>query len=116
MTTSPGEAAAAPSLREPFWNLPNTITLLRGFAVPLLLLLPLFPGPSGSRMVAWGFILAATTDVVDGWLAAGASRSRPEAPRPPGRQAAGHHLLVVLWRSDRIGWCGSSWSSSSGAS
>jgi CDP-diacylglycerol--glycerol-3-phosphate 3-phosphatidyltransferase len=69
MTTSPGEAAAAPSLREPFWNLPNTITLLRGFAVPLLLLLPLFPGPSGSRVVAWGFILAATTDVVDGWLA-----------------------------------------------
>lgn len=72
MTTSPGEAAAA-SIRtpvhEPFWNLPNTITVLRGLAVPVILLLPLFPGPAGSRLVAWGFILAATTDVVDGWLA-----------------------------------------------
>jgi CDP-diacylglycerol--glycerol-3-phosphate 3-phosphatidyltransferase len=74
MTTSPGEAAAAPirnPVHEPetFWNLPNTITVLRGLAVPVILLLPLFPGPAGSRLVAWGFILAATTDVVDGWLA-----------------------------------------------
>ena len=72
MTTSLGETAAAPSRsrpHEPFWNLPNTITMLRGFAVPLLLLLPVVPGPSGSRFVAWCFILAATTDVVDGWLA-----------------------------------------------
>lgn len=71
MTTSPGEAAAAPirTVREPFWNLPNTITMLRGLAVPVLLLLPFFPGPGPSRLIAWGFILAATTDVVDGWLA-----------------------------------------------
>lgn len=71
MTTSPGEVAAAPSriLREPFWNLPNTITMLRGVAVPLILLLPLFPGPRGSQVIGWIFILAATTDVVDGWLA-----------------------------------------------
>jgi len=73
MTTSLGEAAAGPTAgappREAFWNLPNTVTLLRGLAVPALLALPLAPGPTGSRVVAWVFILAATTDVVDGWLA-----------------------------------------------
>jgi CDP-diacylglycerol---glycerol-3-phosphate 3-phosphatidyltransferase len=71
MTTSPGEVAAAPSRisREPFWNLPNTITMLRGFAIPLIVLLPLFQGPRGSRVIAWIFIFAATTDLVDGWLA-----------------------------------------------
>lgn len=71
MTTSPGEAAAAPirTVPERFWNLPNTITMLRGLAVPVLLLLPFFPGPGVSRFVAWAYILAATTDVVDGWLA-----------------------------------------------
>jgi CDP-diacylglycerol--glycerol-3-phosphate 3-phosphatidyltransferase len=71
MTTSPGEAAAAPIRisREPFWNLPNTITMLRGLAIPLIVLLPLFQGPRGSRVIAWIFIFAATTDLVDGWLA-----------------------------------------------
>jgi CDP-diacylglycerol--glycerol-3-phosphate 3-phosphatidyltransferase len=71
MTTSPGEVAAATSriAREPFWNLPNTVTMLRGLAVPLILLLPLYQDPAGSRVIAWIFILAATTDLVDGWLA-----------------------------------------------
>jgi CDP-diacylglycerol--glycerol-3-phosphate 3-phosphatidyltransferase len=72
MTTSPGEAAAAPirnPIREPFWNLPNTITVVRMAALPVIMLLPLVQGPEGSRVVAWCFIVAATTDVVDGWLA-----------------------------------------------
>jgi CDP-diacylglycerol--glycerol-3-phosphate 3-phosphatidyltransferase len=72
MPTSPGEAIAAPIRthpREHFWNLPNTITMVRGVAVPVILLLPLFPGPGGSRVVAWCFIVAATTDLLDGWLA-----------------------------------------------
>jgi len=72
MTTSPGEAAAPPirtRAREPFWNLPNTISVVRMAAIPVILLLPLFPGPSGSRVVAWCFIVAATTDLLDGWLA-----------------------------------------------
>lgn len=55
--------------RERFWNLPNTVTMLRTSAVPVLLMLPLYPGPRGSQVVAWFFIIAAITDLVDGWLA-----------------------------------------------
>src|SRR5262245_55271162 len=56
-------------LQERFWNLPNPITVLRTAAVPVLLLLPAFPAQSGSSVIAWCFILAAVTDLVDGWLA-----------------------------------------------
>ena len=73
MTTSLGEAASGSTPRsrprEVFWNLPNTITMLRGLAVPALLALLVAHGRTGSQVVAWIFILAATTDVVDGWLA-----------------------------------------------
>jgi CDP-diacylglycerol--glycerol-3-phosphate 3-phosphatidyltransferase len=54
---------------EPFWNLPNTITVVRTAAVPILLLLPFFPGRTGSQVIAWCFIVAALSDLVDGWLA-----------------------------------------------
>jgi CDP-diacylglycerol--glycerol-3-phosphate 3-phosphatidyltransferase len=52
-----------------FWNLPNTITVLRASVVPVLLLHPLFPGEAGSTLMAWIFIVAAVSDLVDGWLA-----------------------------------------------
>src|SRR5688572_30454809 len=52
-----------------FWNLPNTITVLRAAVVPVLLLYPLVPGESGSTVMAWIFIVAAVSDLVDGWLA-----------------------------------------------
>jgi phosphatidylglycerophosphate synthase len=52
-----------------FWNLPNTITVLRAAAVPVLLTYPLFPGEFGSTVMAWIFIVAAVSDLVDGWLA-----------------------------------------------
>ncbi len=55
--------------RERFWNLPNTITLIRIGAVPVLMLLPLFDDEPGSRFIAWVFIVAAVTDILDGWLA-----------------------------------------------
>ena len=61
---NPGEAG-----RERFWNLPNSVTMVRTAAVPVLLLLPLFPGRTGSQVIAWCFIVAAVTDLVDGWLA-----------------------------------------------
>ena len=54
---------------ERFWNLPNSVTMVRTAAVPVLLLLPLFPGRTGSQVIAWCFIVAAVTDLVDGWLA-----------------------------------------------
>jgi CDP-diacylglycerol--glycerol-3-phosphate 3-phosphatidyltransferase len=69
----PGAPAAAaphaPAQREVFWNLPNSITMLRAAAVPVLLLLPFFPGETGSAVFAWFYIVAAASDLVDGWLA-----------------------------------------------
>lgn len=64
-----GAPSHAPRAREIFWNLPNTITVLRTSVVPVLLMLPVFPGERGSQVIAWCFIIAALTDIVDGWLA-----------------------------------------------
>lgn len=58
-------------LREAFWNLPNTVTMLRIAVVPVLLLIPT-PWAltrSGSQVMAWAFIVAALSDILDGWLA-----------------------------------------------
>jgi CDP-diacylglycerol--glycerol-3-phosphate 3-phosphatidyltransferase len=68
---SPPAAAARPlhPPRERFWNLPNTITVLRTAALPVLMLYPLYDDEGGSRFVAWVFIVAALTDLLDGWLA-----------------------------------------------
>jgi CDP-diacylglycerol--glycerol-3-phosphate 3-phosphatidyltransferase len=52
-----------------FWNLPNTVTMLRIGVVPILLFLPLTEGVSGSRFMAGAFVVAALTDLLDGWLA-----------------------------------------------
>jgi CDP-diacylglycerol--glycerol-3-phosphate 3-phosphatidyltransferase len=62
-------AVTAPVARERFWNLPNTITVLRMGVVPVLLLLPLADDKGSSQLIAWCFIVGALTDVVDGWLA-----------------------------------------------
>lgn len=71
MATSLGEPAAgsAPRVRERFWNLPNTITVIRMVAVPVLLGFLWFHNAAASRVVAWIFIIAAATDILDGWLA-----------------------------------------------
>ena len=72
MATSPAESAQqAPLLPvEQLWNLPNTITMLRTLAVPVLLLFPsLAASRRGSEAMAWIFIVAAVTDLLDGWLA-----------------------------------------------
>lgn len=55
--------------REIFWNLPNTVTMLRIGIVPVLMFMPFAQSPSGSRFMAWAFIIAALTDILDGWLA-----------------------------------------------
>lgn len=68
--------AAAPTLAstptpaaERFWNLPNTITSIRAAVVPVLLLLPWLKDEAGSTFLAWVFIAAALSDLLDGWLA-----------------------------------------------
>ena len=62
---SKGEFAGLEDVvRERFWNLPNSITLLRAAVVPVLLFFPLFDGgPKGgpsefvSTLFAWFFIV-----------------------------------------------------------
>lgn len=56
---------------ETFWNLPNTVTMLRIAVIPVLFLIPTDWGMShsGSQIMAWAFILAALSDILDGWLA-----------------------------------------------
>ena len=56
-------------VREKFWNLPNTITVVRVGVVPILLLLPWFPDRSSSLFIGWCFTIAAFSDLLDGWLA-----------------------------------------------
>ncbi len=56
-------------VRERFWNLPNTVTLIRVLAVPALLTFPWFHSHRASLVMAWIYIAAATTDLLDGWLA-----------------------------------------------
>jgi len=68
-TSAAVPAGGMPSQAERFWNLPNVLTLLRMAAVPVLLFMPLLLDEWGSQLMAWVFIAAATTDVVDGWLA-----------------------------------------------
>lgn len=68
VVTETSTADARP-VREEFWNLPNTITMFRIGLVPILLLVPYAQSPFGSAAIAWFFIVAAVTDIVDGWLA-----------------------------------------------
>ncbi len=56
-------------VREKFWNLPNTITVVRVGVVPILLLLPWFPDRAGSLFIGWCFTIAGFSDLLDGWLA-----------------------------------------------
>jgi CDP-diacylglycerol--glycerol-3-phosphate 3-phosphatidyltransferase len=69
MATSLGEAARTLPLRERFWNLPNTITVVRLAVLPVLIGFPLYAGRVGSHVVAWLFILSALGDLLDGWAA-----------------------------------------------
>lgn len=50
-------------------NLPNALSLLRLFAIPVILICLLFPGRLGSFLAALFFSLAFITDFLDGYLA-----------------------------------------------
>ncbi len=65
---SPSPTASRPA-NEEFWNLPNTITMLRVLVIPAVLAFPFFESTAASRMVGWLFVFAALTDILDGWLA-----------------------------------------------
>jgi len=60
---------AAEDLRTEIWNLPNSLTLLRIFLVPFLVvvLLTKFSGREYAGLAI--FLIAAVTDFFDGWLA-----------------------------------------------
>jgi CDP-diacylglycerol--glycerol-3-phosphate 3-phosphatidyltransferase len=51
------------------FNVPNTITLIRISVVPFLLFMPMILDPMGSKIMAWLFIAATLTDVLDGYIA-----------------------------------------------
>jgi CDP-diacylglycerol--glycerol-3-phosphate 3-phosphatidyltransferase len=70
-TTAAPFAPTEPSRhpREEFWNIPNTITMVRIGIVPVLVLMPLMLTKSGSQFMGWLFIAAAISDFVDGWIA-----------------------------------------------
>lgn len=55
--------------RKKVFNLPNTITLLRIGIIPALFFLLQSPGPTGSLVITALFVLAALTDVLDGYIA-----------------------------------------------
>lgn len=57
-----------PEKRDIF-NLPNTISLLRIGVIPILFFLLLAPGPVMSLVIAVLFIIAALTDLLDGYIA-----------------------------------------------
>jgi len=55
--------------RKKVLNLPNTITMLRIGIIPVLFFLLLSPGPTGSLVIACIFVVAALTDLLDGYIA-----------------------------------------------
>jgi CDP-diacylglycerol--glycerol-3-phosphate 3-phosphatidyltransferase len=62
-------AAPLPFGTERFWNVPNTITMLRIAVVPVLFFIPWALSETGSTFMAWCFIVAASSDLLDGYLA-----------------------------------------------
>jgi CDP-diacylglycerol--glycerol-3-phosphate 3-phosphatidyltransferase len=54
---------------ERFWNLPNTITMMRVAIVPVLFFIPYSLSETASTLMAWLFIVAASSDLLDGYLA-----------------------------------------------
>jgi len=43
--------------------------MIRIAIVPVLIFIPFAMSPAGSQFMAWAFIIAALTDILDGWLA-----------------------------------------------
>jgi CDP-diacylglycerol--glycerol-3-phosphate 3-phosphatidyltransferase len=56
-------------VRDEFLNLPNMLTLLRIFAIPLVMLLIWRGEPENCVYAGWLYAAATVTDFFDGWLA-----------------------------------------------
>jgi len=107
ISLSESEPSSSAPMREHFWNLPNTITVVRLAVVPVLLAFPLFDGPVGSRVVAWLFIVSALGDILDGV----AARWGQQVTRigklldPLADKLTVTTALIILLNIDRIpGW------------
>jgi CDP-diacylglycerol--glycerol-3-phosphate 3-phosphatidyltransferase len=55
--------------REVFWNLPNSITMLRIGVVPVLLFIPFAQSKGACAFMGWAYLVAAVSDLVDGAIA-----------------------------------------------
>ncbi|NWF53513.1 MAG: CDP-diacylglycerol--glycerol-3-phosphate 3-phosphatidyltransferase [Syntrophaceae bacterium] len=63
------EIVAKGQQRTTIWNIPNLLTSLRIFSIPLVVIFLTFPGPLPSFLAALVFSIAAITDVLDGYIA-----------------------------------------------
>lgn len=55
--------------RGEFWNIANTITVLRILLVPLVMALLIWESPTGCALAMVLFVIAALSDLLDGYLA-----------------------------------------------
>ena len=55
--------------RATIWNIPNLLTSVRIFSIPLIVVLLTTPGPLPSFLAALVFTIAAITDLLDGYFA-----------------------------------------------
>ncbi|MCZ6464181.1 MAG: CDP-diacylglycerol--glycerol-3-phosphate 3-phosphatidyltransferase [Proteobacteria bacterium] len=94
---------------EVFWNWPNTITMFRIAVVPIMLLVPFFQGEAACTFFAWAFIVAALSDLLDGWLARrGAQETRiGKLLDPLADKVLVSTALIMLIAAGRLEWWGS---------
>ena len=58
-----------PMDKRAIFNFPNTVTILRLAIIPVLFLFLFSPGPTESLVITILFVLAAMTDILDGYIA-----------------------------------------------
>ncbi|MGH0034224.1 MAG: CDP-diacylglycerol--glycerol-3-phosphate 3-phosphatidyltransferase [Myxococcota bacterium] len=94
--------------REAFWNWPNTITVFRMAMVPVMLFLPFAQSKLACQIFAWCFIVAAVSDIIDGWLARrGAQVTRiGKLLDPLADKLLVSTALIMLIVAGRLDWWG----------
>lgn len=93
---------------EEFWNWPNTITMMRIGIVPVMLMIPFFQSKVACQVFAWFFIIAAVSDIVDGYLARrGAQVTRiGQLLDPLADKLLVATALIMLVAAGRLEWWG----------